>query len=262
MTPVPHEEGSLAAGAALAGRDLHLVIEGHHILTGVDVEVARGEFLAVIGPNGAGKTSLINVLSGATAPTSGTVSLVGQDVTRQSSYRRARAGLGRTFQTSNLLLGRTLRENARLAARARRSGFVGNFARVTRTGEFWNLADEALELVGLGGNAERLASTLSHGDRRKLELAMVLAQGCEVILLDEPMAGVNVDDVADLVTLIKRVHRAERKTIVMVEHHMHVVLDLAERIAVMHHGSLVATGTPEEIVANETVQSAYMGDPL
>jgi branched-chain amino acid transport system ATP-binding protein len=262
MTKRTDERGSLRAEVAIAGRDLHLVIDGHHILEAVDLEVFRGEFMAVIGPNGAGKTSLINVLSGAMAVTSGTVELMGRDVTRLPPHRRARAGLGRTFQTSNLLLGRSLRENVRLAARAQSSGLLGNLARVSTTGPAWERADEALDLVGLGRHAQRLASTLSHGDRRKLELAMVLAQGSEVILLDEPMAGVNVDDVRDLVSLIKRVHRTHAKTIVMVEHHMNVVLNLADRIGVMHHGALVACGSPEDIIANETVQSAYMGEPL
>ncbi|MCP9951923.1 ABC transporter ATP-binding protein [Actinomadura madurae] len=251
-----------AGTAAIAGRDIHLVIDGHHILDSVGIEVGRGEFMAVIGPNGAGKTSLINVLSGATRATSGTVHLLGRDVTGRPPHRRARAGLGRTFQTSNLLLGRSVRENARLAARARRSGFLGNAALVSGGGEAWDRADEALALVGLDRLAGRPASTLSHGDRRKLELATVLAQGSEAILLDEPMAGVNIDDVRGLVDLVQRVHRTQAKTIVMIEHHMNVVLDLADRIAVMHHGALVACGSPEEIIASEIVQTVYMGEPL
>jgi branched-chain amino acid transport system ATP-binding protein len=245
--------------AVLAGTAVNLVIEGHQILSDVHLEVAPGEFVAVIGPNGAGKTSLINVLSGAMTPTSGSVRLLGRDVTAEPPHRRARAGLGRTFQTSNLLLGRSLRENVRLAAGARASGFF-RCLRPVRSDLRW--IDEILDHVGLGRHGDRLASALSHGDRRKLELAIVLAQGSEVILLDEPMAGVNVDDVADLVELIRSVHVAQGRTIVMVEHHMNVVLDLAQRIGVMHHGALIAIGEPGDIVANETVQTAYMGEPL
>jgi branched-chain amino acid transport system ATP-binding protein len=122
-------------------------------------------------------------------------------------------------------------------------------------------AREALDLVGLE-RLGRLASELSHGERRKLELAMVLAQGASVILLDEPMAGVSADDVPELVELIRTVHREQGKTIVMVEHHMHVVLDLAQRIGVMHHGALIALGSPDDVIANQVVQTAYMGEPL
>jgi branched-chain amino acid transport system ATP-binding protein len=245
---------------ALEGASLNLVIDGHQILIDVGLEVGAGELLAIIGPNGAGKTSLINVLSGAMTPTSGSVRLLGREVTGEPPHRRAKAGLGRTFQTSNLLLGRTLRENVRLAAGARDSGFFRSLRPVPATSEV--VVDDALAQVGLGHLGSRLAAELSHGDRRKLELAIVLAQGSDVILLDEPMAGVNVDDVAELVDLIRKVHVDQGRTIVMVEHHMNVVLDLAQRIGVMHHGAMIAVGAPEEIIANQTVQTAYMGEPL
>lgn len=247
---------------AVSGRGINLVIDGHRILVDVSVDVAPGEFLAIIGPNGAGKTSLINVLTGATPPTSGRIELNGVDVSGVATHRRARAGLGRTFQTSNLLLGRSVRENVRLAANSRNAGFTSGF-RIPRQSDAGS--DEAAFSLGLVGLTERrhdLASSLSHGDRRKLELAMVLAQGSDVILLDEPMAGVNSEDVDELVQLIRSVHRDQGKTILMVEHHLHVVLDLADRIAVMHHGAVLAIGPPDEIIANETVQTAYVGDPL
>ncbi|HVQ92592.1 MAG TPA: ABC transporter ATP-binding protein [Mycobacteriales bacterium] len=248
--------------AVLVGTALNLVIEGNQILTDVHLEVGSGEFLAVIGPNGAGKTSLINVLSGAMTPTSGSVRLLGRDITAEPPHRRARAGLGRTFQTSNLLLGRSLRENVRLAAGGRESGFFRSLRPVPSSGADRGRIDEFLDHVGLGRHRDRPASALSHGDRRKLELAIVLAQGSEVILLDEPMAGVNVDDLADLVELIRSVHVEQGRTIVMVEHHMDVVLDLAQRIGVMHHGAMIAVGEPGDIISNETVQTAYMGEPL
>jgi len=246
---------------ALESRSVGLLIDGHQILSDVSLTVSVGEFLAVIGPNGAGKTSLINVLNGAMAPTSGSVWLLGREVTGDPPHRRAKAGLGRTFQTSNLLLGRTLWENVRLAAGARESGFFRSL-RSVRSRDETNRIDAALEQVGLARLRDRTAAQLSHGDRRKLELAIVLAQGSDVILLDEPMAGVNVDDVAELVDLIRRVHAEQGLTIVMVEHHMNVVMDLAQRIGVMHHGSLIAVGEPDEIIANATVQTAYMGEPL
>jgi branched-chain amino acid transport system ATP-binding protein len=261
MTVAPTND-VLPESVALSGRAINLVVDGHHILVDVSVDVAAGEFLAIIGPNGAGKTSLINVLSVATPPTSGRVYLHGRDVTGQAPHRVARSGLGRTFQTSNLFLGRSLLENARLAANGRDARLRTGFRRVQRDDPVTERARESLDLVGLGRRPERLASELSHGERRKLELAMVLAQGANVILLDEPMAGVSVDDVPELVELIRRVHREQGKTTVMVEHHMHVVLDLAERIGVMHHGAMIAIGPPDEIIANDVVQTAYMGEPL
>lgn len=248
--------------SVLACEGIDLTIDGHEILSDIGLELRSGEFLAVIGPNGAGKTSLINVLSGATRPTSGAVHLLDQEATTWPPHRRAQAGLGRTFQTSNLLLGRTVLENVRLAANARRRSLRVGLRRVQSESESVTQAKEAVQWVGLDDRATRLASALSHGDRRKLELAMVLAQGSEVVLLDEPMAGVNSNDVAELVELIRRVNKSEGRSIVMVEHHMHVVLDLADRIAVMHHGRLLAVGAPDEIIANPTVQSAYVGEPL
>ncbi|MCP9981165.1 ABC transporter ATP-binding protein [Actinomadura madurae] len=251
-----------AGTAAIAGRDIHLVIDGHHILDSVGIEVGRGEFMAVIGPNGAGKTSLINVLSGATRATSGTVHLLGRDVTgRRRTAGRAPASAARSRRrtcSSDGASGRTP------GSRPGRAGPASSATPPSSRGggEAWDRADEALALVGLDRLAGRPASTLSHGDRRKLELATVLAQGSEAILLDEPMAGVNIDDVRGLVDLVQRVHRTQAKTIVMIEHHMNVVLDLADRIAVMHHGALVACGSPEEIIASEIVQTVYMGEPL
>lgn len=247
---------------AIACLEVDLVIAGHQILSGVTLDVARGEFVAVIGPNGAGKTSLINVLSGATAASRGTVTLEGTDVSSWPAHKRARAGLGRTFQTSNLLLGRSVLENVRVAANARNGFGRASLCVATSRDPVTHAALRVLEQVGLRHCVDDLASSLSHGDQRKLELAMVLAQGSSVILLDEPMAGVASSDVESLVRLIRAVHLEEGKTVLMVEHHMSVVLDLAQRLAVMHHGALLAVGSPAEIIANETVQTAYVGEAL
>ena len=256
--PAQHRPSTSAIGCT----DVDLVISGHQILSGVTLDVVHGEFLAVIGPNGAGKTTLINVLSGAVRPTRGEVHLDGVTVTDRPAHRRARAGLGRTFQTSNLMLGRSVLENVRIAANAGHGFGATSLRLVTGKDPVTETAMTKLELVGLAERAASNASALSHGDQRKLELAMVLAQGSSVILLDEPMSGVNADDVAELVELIRTVHREEDKTVLMVEHHIAVVLDLAQRLAVMHHGKLLAVGHPDEIIANETVQSAYLGEGL
>ncbi|WP_033292498.1 ABC transporter ATP-binding protein [Amycolatopsis jejuensis] len=245
---------------ACAGLDL--VIAGNRILSGVSLAAAPGEFLGVIGSNGAGKTCLINVLSGAMTPTAGSVRFDGNEIRKWPPHRRARAGLGRTFQTSTLFLGRTVLENVRLAGSSRTTGFLAALPPVRRSDPGIGDAREALGAVGLSDRAEEKADALSHGERRKLELAMVIAQGATCLLLDEPMAGVNSADIHDLVEVIRALHATQGLTIVMVEHHMDVVLDLAERVAVMHHGELLAVDTPEGITANETVQSAYIGESL
>lgn len=258
-------EPARSAGGAVPALELSgvsLAIDGVQILDGVDLSIAKGELVAMIGPNGAGKTSLVNVTSGASLPTSGTVRLDGRDVTRWAPHRRARVGMGRTFQTSNLFLGSTVHENVRLAATVGGLGLLSSLvpARSSRAQE--GRIHARLELVGLETKAGDQAGSLSHGDKRKLELAMVLAQDPSLILLDEPLAGVNTEDVPGLVELVRRVHREQGVTIVMVEHHMHVVLDLADRIAVMHHGALLAIDEPAAVIANETVQSAYLGESL
>ena len=153
------------------------------------------------------------------------------------------------------------RENVRLAAEAALGGTMRIWRRAEQVAEAVERADWALERVGLGGRGPVPAGLLSHGDKRKLELAMVLAGDARVILLDEPMAGVSMEDVDELVELIRSVH-GEGKTVLMVEHHMEVVTGLAERIAVLHHGSLLAVDTPDAIMRNQTVQQAYLGEPL
>ena len=244
----------------LATRNLGLDIGGAKIVADVSLEVAAGEFVGIIGPNGAGKTTLFNLLSGLTRPTAGTVELSGRDVTGDPPFRRTRAGLGRTFQVSSVFPLLSVVENVRLAADAASGGTMRIWRRAARVGG--DRARAALERVGLADRAIWPAGLLSHGDKRKLELAMLLAGNPRVLLLDEPMAGVSAEDVDELVELIRSVHRDEATTVLMVEHRMEVVVGLAERIAVMHHGALLAFDEPDRVMANETVQTAYLGEPL
>src|SRR5438477_4737995 len=246
----------------LATRNLGLDIGGAKIVAGVSLEVAEGELLGIIGPNGAGKTSLFNLLSGLYRPTAGTIELAGQDVTGQPPFRRTRLGLGRTFQVSSVFPLLTVQENARLAAEAAIGGTMRIWRRAERFRPALDKARSSLARVGLEPRAHTRAGSLSHGDKRRLELAMLLAADPRVILLDEPMAGVSAENVPELVELIRAVHEQEGKTVLMVEHHMEVGTGLAQRIAVMHHGALLAAGTPAEIMANATVQSAYLGEAL
>jgi branched-chain amino acid transport system ATP-binding protein len=252
----------VSASPILATRDLGLVIGGATIVAAVGLEVREGELLAVIGPNGAGKTTLFNLVSGLVRPTTGRVELGGVDVTAKAPFRRTRLGLGRTFQVSNVFPLLSAHENVRLASEAALGGTLRIWRRAARVREAGERADWALERVGLTSRRLVTAGLLSHGDKRKLELAMVLAGRPRVILLDEPFAGVSMEDVPELIELIRAVHVDEGATVLMVEHHMEVVTGLAQRIAVLHHGSLLAVDTPEAIMANATVQQAYLGEPL
>ncbi|HET7137444.1 MAG TPA: ABC transporter ATP-binding protein [Gaiellaceae bacterium] len=251
----------MSASPILATRDLGLVIGGATIVADVGLEVREGELLGVIGPNGAGKTTLFNLVSGLLAPTAGRIVLDGCDITKEPPFRRTRAGLGRTFQVSNVFPLLSVHENVRLAAEAAIGGTMRIWRQASRVREAVDRAHWALERVGLGGRGPLPAGLLSHGDKRKLELAMVLAGESRVIMLDEPMAGVAMEDVDELVELIRSVH-AEGKTVLMVEHHMEVVTGLAQRIAVLHHGSLLAVDTPDAIMRDQIVQQAYLGEPL
>ncbi len=246
----------------LATRDLGLDIGGATIVADVGLEAREGEFLGIIGPNGAGKTSLFNLLSGLLRPTTGRVLLSGRDITSLSPHARAQAGLGRTFQLSSVFPRLSALENARLAAEVSLGGTMRLWRRAERVREAVERAHWSLERVGLGAQKLVPAAALAGGDKRKLEVAMLLAADPRVLLLDEPMAGVSAEDVPELVEVIRAVHRDEHKTVLMVEHHIDVVTGLAERIAVMHHGSLLAVDTPENVMRNATVQQAYVGEPL
>jgi branched-chain amino acid transport system ATP-binding protein len=246
---------------ALALEGIGLQIGGATILRDIDLAVPESEMLGVIGPNGAGKTTLFNIVSGVTSPTSGRVLLEGEDVTRTSIHGRARVGLGRTFQTSSVFAALSALENVRLAAQARIGAATSPF-RFPRPGDdATGVARERLAEVGLDHHAGTTAGVLSHGDKRKLEIAMLLATEPRVILLDEPMAGVGSGDVPGLVEVIRRLHRGGR-TVLMVEHHMEVLLGLVDRVAVLHHGELIAADTPEAVMADPTVQSAYLGEAM
>ena len=250
------------AAAILTTRDLRLDIGGATIVADVGLEVGEGELLGIIGPNGAGKTSLFNLLSGLYHPTAGCVELDGRDITHDAPYRRTQRGLGRTFQISSVFPRLSVLENARLAAEARLGGTMRVWRRAAGIRAAVERARWALGRVGLGDREASPAGALPHGDKRKLELAMLLAGNPRVIMLDEPMAGVSAGDVPGLVDVIRAVHEEEGKTVLMVEHHIDVVTGLAQRIAVMHHGALLAVDTPDRIMADEHVQQAYLGEPL
>ncbi|MGH8850687.1 MAG: ABC transporter ATP-binding protein [Casimicrobiaceae bacterium] len=212
---------------------------------------------AVIGPNGAGKSTLINLLSGDLRPSVGTIRLQGDDVTHWPAHRIAQRGVARSFQRSNVFGAFSAFENCRLAAQSRNRKF-GRWLRPADRYPEWNAAaDAALAVVGLAGRAGALASALSHGERRALEIAMALATAPTVLLLDEPLAGMGPEESAHIVALLKRL--AADHAILLVEHDMDAVFALADLLTVMVGGRILATGAPEEIRASALVQRAYLG---
>ncbi len=224
----------------------------------VSLDVASGELHAIIGPNGAGKTTLISQLIGQLLPHSGTIRLAGRDITRVPVYRRSALGLARSFQITSLLPDFTAIDNVALAAQAR-DGHSFHFWRNAReVPHLRKAAQDALERVGLGHRAGVLVSRLSHGEQRELELAVALATKPQLLLLDEPMAGLGVTESARMVKLLQELRR--EVSIVLVEHDMDAVFALADRISVLVYGRVIASGTPSEIRANEEVKRAYLGD--
>jgi len=226
----------------------------------VDFAVEPGELRAVIGPNGAGKTTFFHLISGVLRPTAGDVRFRGEVVSALPVYARCRRGISRTFQITSLFPELTALENVRLAIQAKAGGnshLLGGRALLTRTEA---RARETLGFLGLAGHAGAPASTLPHGDQRLLEIAMALAQEPELLLLDEPTQGLASEETAATAALIKRIARERTLTILLVEHDMDVVFNVADRVSVLHFGRLIAEGSPAEIRRNADVQQAYLGD--
>ncbi|MGQ9531886.1 MAG: ABC transporter ATP-binding protein [Desulfotomaculales bacterium] len=243
----------------LATQDLTMAFGGHLAVNGVSVSIRPCVLTSVIGPNGAGKTTFFNLLSGQLAPTRGRIFFKGREITRLPAHARARLGLGRCFQITNVFPKLTVLENVRLAVQARAR--IG-YRPLTRAGRFPELRAKALEIldvVELARKADAAAVTLTHGEKRKLEIAIVLAMDPEVLLLDEPTAGISLEEVPAMVTLLQRLKETRNRTILLVEHKMDMVLSLSDEMMVFHNGSLLARGLPEDIVRDERVQAAYLG---
>ena len=225
----------------------------------VSMTVEPGELRAVIGPNGAGKTTFFNLISGFFPPSSGTIVFDGQDVTKWSAERRVVHGMARTFQITEIFPELTVRENLRVpvevAAGLRLRPWLGRAADV-RLGE---RVEQLLKMGGLDQKADRLVGELSHGDQRATEIMMSIALRPRLLLLDEPTAGMGDQETYDICRLIRRLHRDEKLSIVLIEHDMRVIFNLADRIMVLAEGAVLAEGTPDEIARDERVQAAYLG---
>jgi branched-chain amino acid transport system ATP-binding protein len=224
----------------------------------VSLDVASGELHAIIGPNGAGKTTLISQLTGQLLPHAGTIQLAGRDITRVPAYRRSALGLARSFQITSLLLDFSAADNVALAAQAHDGHSFHFWGNARKAPHLRRAAQAALDRVGLGSRADILVSRLSHGEQRELELAVALATTPQLLLLDEPMAGLGVTESARMVKLLQELRR--EVSIVLVEHDMDAVFALADRITVLVYGRVIASGTPAEIRKNEEVKRAYLGD--
>jgi branched-chain amino acid transport system ATP-binding protein len=225
----------------------------------VNLRVQENTVHAIIGPNGAGKTTLFNLLSNAFEPTSGKVFFQGRDITHLPAHRIIHLGIGRSFQITNLFPNLTVLENVRLAAQALGKDSFRFLRAASYFKRYEQRAWEVLNQVGLADRAPMLARALPHGDQRKLELAIILAPDPRLLLLDEPTAGMAAEQVPEMMNLISQIKKTGNKTVVLVEHNMSVVMNISDRITVMHQGRVLAEGTPVEIAANPEVQSAYLG---
>ena len=241
----------------LRGRAITRRWGGLVAVDGVSIELRRGQVHAVIGTNGAGKSTLINILSGEIPPSGGSVELLGEDVTRWTQPRRARAGLGRSYQRTTIYPGFSVFENCRLAAQARQPRPWAWWQRADRCAFSSDAALAAVQRTGLFDVVDRQAGLLSHGQKRQLEIAMCLATEPQVLLLDEPLAGMGAEETDRMLELLAELKAGH--AILLVEHDMDAVFRIADRITVMVNGAVIASDTPEAVRASPDVQAAYLG---
>ncbi|HKI54971.1 MAG TPA: ABC transporter ATP-binding protein [Anaerolineales bacterium] len=248
--------------------DSGIIFETHNLrkefgalvaVNSVSIKVRKNTLHAIIGPNGAGKTTFFNLLSGNIEPTSGQVIYKGRDITHQPVHKTIHFGIGRSFQISNIFPNLTVFENIRLACQALGSDNFKFWQAASHFKRYEDRTWEVMKIVGLKDRATKFARTLPHGDQRKLELGMILAPDSEVLLLDEPTAGMAAEQVPELIALIQDIQKAGNKTVMLVEHNMNVVMSVSDAITVMHQGEVLAEGSPTEIAANKEVQTAYLG---
>jgi branched-chain amino acid transport system ATP-binding protein len=225
----------------------------------VSLAVDGGELRAIIGPNGAGKTTFFNLITGFFPPTSGQILLDGRDITRANATRRVQMGLARTFQVTEIFPELTVRENVQVAVEAATGFRLRPWISRAEAARVRDRIDELIVATGLTAQAQRLVGELSHGDQRAAEIAMALALRPRILLLDEPTAGMGEQETYQIAGLIRRLHKQSHYTVVLIEHDMRVVFNLADRIMVLDQGRPLAEGTPAEIAADPAVQAAYLG---
>ncbi|RYH09201.1 ABC transporter ATP-binding protein [Tropicimonas sp. IMCC6043] len=246
----------------LQTRDLAVRFGGHVAVDHVTCDFRAGELTAIVGPNGAGKTTYFNLISGQVPASAGKVLLKGREVTRLPVAERTRRGIGRAFQLTNLFPGLSVFENVRLVIQARCHRGFDLFSMAMSHAEISEAAQEILARVRLWDLSGQPVSELSHGNQRKLEVAMLIALDPKVYMFDEPTAGMSVDEAPVVLDLIAGLKDDVTRTILLVEHKMDVIRTLADRIIVLHNGTLAADGPPAEVMASDVVQEAYMGKAL
>jgi branched-chain amino acid transport system ATP-binding protein len=225
----------------------------------VSLTVNPGELRAVIGPNGAGKTTFFNLISGFFRPSAGTIEFEGRDITSLAAHKRVELGKARTFQITEIFPELSVLENIRTATEVAAGYCLRPWLNLAEKGDTGRRVDELMQMGTLTGKADRLVGELAHGDQRATEIMMALALKPRLLLLDEPTAGMGDQETYDITQLIRKLHRDQKMSIVLIEHDMRVVFHLADRIMVLAEGKMLAEGTPKEIAANEAVQAAYLG---
>lgn len=240
-------------------KDLTIRFGGHIAVDHVSLQIFPHTFKSIIGPNGAGKTTFFNMISGQYRPTEGKVFFKGQDITPLSPDIRTKLGIGRSFQLTNVFPTLTVLENVRLAVQSQKRIGFNFWKNYLHFSDFEDRAYLLLEIVLLNTKWNVLASSLTHGEQRKLEIAILLALEPEVLLLDEPTAGMPLEEVPSIIELLQEIKKKRDKTILLVEHKMDVLMALSDSIAVLHEGRLIADDTPELVSKNQEVQEAYFG---
>lgn len=244
---------------SLTTRDLTIRFGGHVAVNSVSCDFYPGETTVIVGPNGAGKTTYFNLLSGQLPASDGTIHKGGVDITRMSPSTRAKQGVGRAFQLTNLFPQLTVLENIRLAVQARAGAGWGLFRPADQLTSLMDKAEKYLEAARLTDKAAMAAAALPHGDQRKLEVALLMAMEPDIYMFDEPTAGMSLDQAPEVLDLIAQIKTDTTKTVLLVEHKMDVVRALADRIIVLHNGELVADGAPEEVMSSQIVRDVYLG---
>jgi len=246
----------------LETHDLTVRFGGHVAVDHVSCAFKTGELTAIVGPNGAGKTTYFNLISGQTPASAGRVELNGRDITRLSVSGRCARGIGRAFQLTNLFPNLSVLENVRLVIQSKSNAGFRLFTMADSLKQVTARAEEILYKVKLHDLADQVVSALSHGNQRKLEVAMLIALDPAVYMFDEPTAGMSVDEAPVVLDLIAELKAEKDRTILLVEHKMDVIRSLADRIIVLHNGALAADGDPATVMASDVVQEAYMGKEL
>ena len=248
-----------ATQPVLSTHGLTVRFGGHVAVNAVSAEFHPGTLTAIVGPNGAGKTTYFNLVSGQLAATAGSVRLFGEDVTRMGAPQRAERGIGRAFQLTQLFPNLTVMENVRLAVQSRARVGLRLLSLWSRHTELIDKAMHYLERVALADKRDTPAAALAHGEQRKLEVAILLALEPQVLMFDEPTAGMSMDEVPVILDLIQAIKDQGDRTVLLVEHKLEVVRSLADRILVLHDGALVADGDPGTVMSSQIVRQAYLG---